>query len=95
MAVAQNPIKMPDMGRNVALAGKTVYTCNRNVYYNERGYAVMCWDPSKPRFKGTTRSVVQQPIEDALAGKPWNPDYGDLTPFPWEDDFKEEPKEEG
>lgn len=93
--VATDPIKGPDMSRRVELAGKTVYSHGRNIYYDEKGYAVMSWDPSKPQFRGTTRSVIQQPIEDALAGKPWNPDYSDLTPFPWEDDFKEEPEEEG
>ena len=88
MKFAEDSVKMPDMSQNPALAGKTVYTCGRNVYYDELGYAVMSWDPRNKRFVGTTRSVPQQPKEDALAGKPWTPDYGDLEPWPWEDDFK-------
>lgn len=63
--------KKPDMSRNTALAGKTVYSCGMNVTYNDLGYAVRASNPHHPHFKGTTRSLPAQPIEDALAGKPW------------------------
>lgn len=65
--------KMPDRSRNKALAGKTVYSRGMNVVYDEGGYAVKSWNPHHPNYKGTTKSVPAQPIEDALAGKPWTP----------------------
>ena len=65
--------KMPDMRRNKALAGKTVYSRGMNVTYDGLGYAVKARNPDHPSFKGTTMSVHAQPIEDALAGKPWTP----------------------
>ena len=77
--------KMPDMGRNKALAGKTVYSRGMNVTYDDQGYAVKAINPDHPNFRGTTMSVAAQPIEDALAGKPWTPpdtsglrDWGDV-----------------
>lgn len=66
-------IKNPDMSRNKALAGKTVFSRGMNVVYDERGYAVRAWNPQHRLFEGTTRSVCAQPIEDALAGKEWTP----------------------
>ena len=76
--------KMPDMSRNKALAGKTVYSRGMNVTYDELGYAVKARNPDHPNFKGTTMSVYAQPIEDALAGKPWTPpDMSGLRD--WED----------
>ena len=65
--------KMPDMSRNKALAGKTVYSRGMNVTYDDQGYAVKAINPDPPNFKGTTKSIHAQPIEDALAGKPWTP----------------------
>ena len=76
--------RMPDMSRNTALAGKTVYTCGMNVTYDEDGYAVRAQNPHHPHFKGTTKSLPAQPIEEALAGKPWEePSHEGLTE--WED----------
>lgn len=66
-------IKQPDRSRNTALAGKTVYSNGMNVTYDERGYAVKAVNPDNPNYKGTTMSIHAQPIEDALAGKPWTP----------------------
>ena len=63
--------KMPDMSQNPALAGKTVFSHGMNVVYDERGYAVTAWNPDHENFRGTTKSLCAQPIEDALAGKPW------------------------
>lgn len=73
------PRKGPDMSRNEALAGKTVYSGGRNVTYDERGYAVKSVNPDWEGYKGTTMSVHAQPIEDALAGKPWEPDLTGLV----------------
>ena len=76
--------KNVDMSRNEALAGKTVYTRDMNVIYDERGYAVKAYNPHHPHFAGTTRSIPAQPIEDALAGKPWEePSHEGL--IEWED----------
>ena len=76
--------KKPDMSRNTALAGKTVYSRGMNVTYNDLGYAVNAYYPSHPQFKGTTRSIPAQPIADALAGKPWQePSHEGL--IEWED----------
>lgn len=69
--------KQPDMSRNKNLAGKTVYSCGMNVIYDKNGYAVGSYNPDNKLYKGTTRSLHAQPIEDALAGKPWTPP--DLT----------------
>ena len=95
MAVAVDPIKRPSMERNVALAGKIVYSLHMNVRYNKRGYAIERWNPLNKCFEGTTYSLKGQPIEDALAGKPWNPPVDpDLRPWPGalpdDDDFAEE-----
>lgn len=65
--------KMPDYSRNRKLAGKTVYSRGMNVTYNDLGYAVKAVNPHHPNYAGTTMSVKAQPIEDALAGKPWTP----------------------
>lgn len=71
--------KMPDMSRNTALAGKTVYSNGMNVVYDDGGYAVRSWNPHHKNYVGTTMSVPAQPIEDALAGKEWAPpDMSDL-----------------
>ena len=70
---------MPDMSRNMALAGKTVYSGGMNVTYNELGYAVKAVNPDHKNYAGTTMSVHAQPIEDALAGKLWTPDYTGLV----------------
>lgn len=72
--------KMPDLSRNMALAGKTVYSCGMNVTYNDQGYAVKSVNPNHKNYAGTTMSVHAQPIEDALAGKPWTePDLTGLV----------------
>ena len=64
---------MPDMSRNTALAGKTVYSRGMNVTYDDNGYAVKASNPHYSGYEGTTRSVTAQPIADALAGNPWTP----------------------
>ena len=69
----KNGIKGPDMSRNEALAGKTVYSNGMNVTYDEKGYAVKAINPDYHGYAGTTMSVHAQPIEDALAGKEWTP----------------------
>lgn len=72
--------KGPDMRRNEALAGKTVYSGGMNVTYDERGYAVKAINPDNKLYEGTTMSVRAQPIGDALAGKPWTePDLTGLV----------------
>ena len=72
------------MRRNKALAGKTVYSHGMNVTYDENGYALKARNPDHPNFKGTTMSIHAQPIEDALAGKPWKePSHDGLVE--WED----------
>ena len=76
--------KKPDMSRKMALAGKTVYSRGMNVTYDSNGYAVTSENPHHPHFRGTTRSIPAQPIEDALAGKPWEePSHEGL--IEWED----------
>ena len=78
MTMAKDAIKGPDMSRNTALAGKTVYSRGRNVHYDLDGYAVWAENPKHPSFAGTTKSAHAQPIEDALAGKPSNEDWTGL-----------------
>ena len=68
MAVAMDPIRKPDMGRNLALAGKTVSVRGRNVTYNELGYAVQSTDYGSRFFKGTMESVRAPSIEAVLSG---------------------------
>lgn len=71
--------KMPDMSQNTKLAGKTVYTNGMNVHYDQLGYAVWSENPNHPNYKGTTKSVHAQPIEDALAGKKFEEDWSGLV----------------
>lgn len=75
--VAKYSRKQPDRSRNEALAGKTVYSRGMNVTYDERGFVSKMYNPDHENYKDTTMSVHAQPIEDALAGKPWTPP--DLT----------------
>ena len=63
--------KMPDMGVNEALAGKTVYDHGMNVVRDEQGRHVTSWNPNHEIYAGTTRSVRAQPIAEALEGKAW------------------------
>ena len=65
--------KQPNLGRNEKLAGKTVYSHGMNVTYDGLGYVVKAINVNHEGFAGTTMSVRAQPIEDALAGKPWTP----------------------
>ncbi len=68
MAVAADPIRKPDLSRNMALAGKTVSVRGRNVTYNERGYVVETSDYGNKYFEGTMRSVRAPSIEAVLSG---------------------------
>ena len=84
--------KQPDMSRNEALAGQTVYSNGMNVTYDENGHATKAVNPDHSNYAGTTMSVHAQPIEDALAGKPWTPpdtsdllDWGDGAGMGWKD----------
>lgn len=69
--------KQPDRSQNKALAGKTVYSRGMNVTYDDQGYVAKMYNPDHENYKDTTMSARAQPIEDALAGKPWTPP--DLT----------------
>ena len=59
--------RMPDMSRNTALAGKTVYADGMNVTYDQDGYAVGATNPLHRLFAGTDRSVRAPSIDAALA----------------------------
>ena len=71
MGVGNYTQKMPDLGKNDALAGKTVYDCGLNVTRGEDGYVVEAVNPNHEKYKGTTKSIKAQPVADALAGLPW------------------------
>lgn len=77
--MSEYSIKMPDMGRNEALAGRTVYDCGMNVHYDQYGYAVWAENPDAANFKGTTMSVHAQPKADALEGKPFEENWAGLV----------------
>ena len=87
--------KAPDRSRNKTLAGKTVYSRGMNVVYDENGYPTKSWNPHHPNYVGTTKSLVAQPIEDALAGKEWiPPDAGELRDWNGGDSPNEDDSEE-
>ena len=71
--------KQPDMGRNTALAGKTVYSNGMNVTYDSNGYATKATNPDHGNYAGTTRSVHAQDKDAALRGESWTPDYTGLV----------------
>lgn len=60
-------IKMPDMSRNMALAGQTVSTRGMNVTYNENGYAVKSVNYGHKSFVGTSKSIRAASKEAVLA----------------------------
>lgn len=66
--MAEYSIKMPDMSRNMALAGKTVSTRGMNVTYNEKGYAVSATNYDHRLFAGTSKSICAPSKEAVLAG---------------------------
>ena len=61
-------IKMPDMSRNIALAGKTVSSKGMNITYDENGYAVKAVNCGHKLFAATERSVRAPSKDAALAG---------------------------
>lgn len=69
----------PDMSRNTALAGKTVYTNGMNVTYDSNGYATSAYNPDSRNYAGTTKSVHAQSKDAALNGETWSPDYSGLV----------------
>ena len=71
--------KQPDMSRNTALAGKTVYSNGMNVTYDSQGYATTATNPNHSSYAGTTRSVHAQDKDAALRGESWTPDYTGLV----------------
>lgn len=58
---------LPDMSRNMALAGKTVSSMGMNVTYNDKGYAVSAVNFNHKIFAGTKESVRAPSIEAVLA----------------------------
>ena len=69
----------PDMSRNEALAGQTVFTNGFNVTYDENGYATKATNPDHPNYKDTTMSAHAQDKDAALRGESWTPDYTGLS----------------
>ena len=65
--MATYSIKMPDMSRNVALAGQTVSSRGMNVTYDENGYAVMARNYGHEAFAGTSSSIRAASKEAVLA----------------------------
>lgn len=61
-------IKMPDMSRNMALAGKTVSSRGMNVTYDENGYAVKAANYTHQLYEGTRKSICAPSKEAVLAG---------------------------
>lgn len=61
-------IRMPDMSRNMALAGQTVSTRGMNVTYDEKGYAVKASNYRHELFANTSRSIRAASKEAVLAG---------------------------
>ncbi|MBE7003769.1 MAG: hypothetical protein E7425_05730 [Ruminococcaceae bacterium] len=60
-------VSMPDMSRNMALAGKTVSSGGMNVTYNDKGYAVQSVNYKHPVFKGSENAVRAPSIDAVLA----------------------------
>lgn len=60
-------VKMPDMSRNMALAGQTVSTRGMNVTYDENGYAVKAVNYGHQAFAGTRKSIHAASKEAVLA----------------------------
>lgn len=60
-------IKLPDMSRNMALAGQTVSTRGMNVTYDENGYAVKAVNYGHQLFADTSKSIRAASKEAVLA----------------------------
>ena len=75
----KNGIKGPDMSRNEALAGQTVFSNGMNVTYDDRGYATSAYNPDYHGYEGTTKSAHAQDKDSALRGESYTPDYTGLT----------------
>lgn len=58
-------VKLPDMSRNMALAGKTVSSKGRNITYNEDGYVIKSVNCDNKRIAGTAQGVFA-PNRDAV-----------------------------
>ena len=67
MGVGNYTQKMPDLGRNEKLAGKTVYSKGFNITYNSEGYAIQAIRADFVNNDGQSVSPKAQPIEEALA----------------------------
>ena len=65
--MTEDSIKTPDMSRNMALAGKTVYSCGFNVTYDNDGYAVQAIKADYINGDGVNVSPKAKPIEEVLA----------------------------
>ena len=70
--------RMPDMSRNTALAGQTVYSNGMNVNYDAGGYAVSAVAPGYSGFAGTNRSVRAQSLDAARRAAEGRADPNDL-----------------
>lgn len=66
--MSEYSIRMPDMSRNMALAGKTVSTRGMNVTYNEKGYAISATNYGHSMFAATSKSICAPSKEAVLAG---------------------------
>lgn len=60
-------VKMPDMSRNVALAGQTVSSRGMNVTYDENGYAVKATNYGHKFFAQTSKGIRAPSKEAVLA----------------------------
>lgn len=60
---------LPNMSRNIALAGKTVSAKGMNVRYDELGYAVQATNFRHKVFAGTANSIRAPSIDAVLGGE--------------------------
>ncbi|MBE6909101.1 MAG: hypothetical protein E7474_05970 [Ruminococcaceae bacterium] len=67
-------VKMPDMSRNIALAGQTVSSRGMNITYDENGYAVKATHYGSKFFAQTEQSVRAASV-DAVLGSAQRASY--------------------
>ena len=60
-------VKLPDMSRNMALAGKTVSAMGRNITYNADGYVIKSVNCESKCFEGSAKAIFAPNREAVLA----------------------------
>ena len=75
--------KFNPMAQHTELAGKTIYFEGMNVHYLPNGYHESSSNPDWKEYEGTTKSIHAQPLEDALAGKPFEENWEGYVDWNW------------